>query len=74
MQHNRHVRGVEQLDGVRSPLSAELVALDGALDAESLEVDDDGKDNDGREQAHDIRQPLPPESLAQRTAFIMPLE
>ena len=55
-------------------MSAELVTLDGDLDAESLEVDDDGKDNDGREQAHNIRQPLPPESLAQRTAFIVPRE
>jgi len=39
-----------------------------------LEVDDDGENNDGREQAHDIWEPLPPEGLAQRTTFIMPRE
>jgi hypothetical protein len=54
LQHDRHVRGIEELDGVRSPLTTELVALDGDLDAESLEVDDDGKNNDSREQAHNV--------------------
>ena len=36
----------------------ELVALDRDLDAESLEVDNDGENNDSREQAHNIRKPL----------------
>jgi len=55
-------------------LTTELVALNGDLDAESLEVDDDGKNNDSREQAHDVGKPLPPEGLMQRTTFIMPRE
>ena len=28
-QHDRHIRGIEELDGVRSPLTTELVALNG---------------------------------------------
>jgi len=55
-------------------LTTELVALDGDLDAESLEVDNDGKNNDSREQAHNVGKPLPPEGLAQGTTFIMPGE
>jgi len=55
-------------------LSAELVALDRDFDAESLKVDDDGENNDSREQAHDVGEPLPPEGLAQCTAFVMPRE
>ena len=55
-------------------MTTELVALDGDLDAESLEVDNDGKNNDSREQAHNVGKPLPPEGLAQGTTFIMPGE
>jgi hypothetical protein len=74
LQHDRHVRGIEELDGVRSPFTTELVALGGDLDAESLEADDEGKNNDSREQVHDVGKPLPPEGLTQRTTFIMPRE
>ena len=63
------------LDRVHSPLTTKLVALNGDLDAESLEVDDDSKNNDSREQAHDVGKPLSPESLlTQHTTFIMPRE
>ena len=41
---------------------------------ESLEVNDDGKNNDSREQAHDIGKPLPPEGLIQCATFITPRE
>jgi hypothetical protein len=47
------------------------MTFDGGLDAESLEIDDDGGNNDGREQAHTVGKPLPPEGLTQRTTFIM---
>jgi len=74
LQHDRHVWGIEELDEVRSPLTIGLVALNGDLNAESLEVDDDGKNNNHQEQAHDVRKPLLPEGLMQRTTFIMPRE
>ena len=40
---------MEQLDGIHSPLTTELVALDRDLDAESLEVNNDGENNNSRE-------------------------
>jgi len=72
LQYDRHVWGIEELDGVCFSLTMGLVALNGDLNAESLEVDDDGKNNDSREQAHDVGKPLLPEGLMQRTTFIMP--
>jgi hypothetical protein len=43
LQHDGHVGGVEELDAVTPALPPEAVALDGDLDVESLEVDDDGE-------------------------------
>lgn len=57
--------------GYVPPLTTELAALDRDLDAESLEVDDDGENDNSREQAHNIRKPLSPES---RTTCIMSRE
>ncbi len=50
LKHDGHVRGVEELDGVGTTLTAEAVALDGDLNAEALEVDDDGEDDNSREE------------------------
>ena len=55
-------------------MTTELVALDRDFDAESLKVYDDGENDDSREKAHDVGESLPPEGLAQRTAFVMPRE
>lgn len=76
MNHKRgtHVRRVEELDGVRSALAPEPVALDGDLDAESLEVDDEGKDSDGRDEVHDVRETLAVEGLLERAALVVPGE
>lgn len=61
LQHNRHVRGIEQLDRIRPSLSTELVALHRNLDTESLEINNDGENNDSRNQIHDIRETFSPE-------------
>mmetsp|Transcript_1937 Transcript_1937/g.5612 ORF Transcript_1937/g.5612 Transcript_1937/m.5612 type:complete len:425 (-) Transcript_1937:27-1301(-) len=47
LEDDGHVGGVEELDGVGSGLSTVLLVLDGQIDAPSLEVDDDGEDEDG---------------------------
>jgi len=48
-QHDRYVRGVEEFDGVGTTLAAEAVNLDENLDSETLQVYDDGEDDDGRD-------------------------
>ena len=74
LQHDRHVRGVEEFDGVGTTLAAETVALDGDLDSETLQVNDDGKDDDGGDQVHDVEETLAPEGLAESAAFVVPGE
>ena len=55
LEHDRHVRGVEELDGVRATLPTEAVALDWDLDAEALEVNHDGKYSKGGDEVHHVR-------------------
>ena len=74
MQHDGHVGGVEEFDGVRSTLSAEPVRLDGDLDAEALEVDDSGKDDGGGDEIHDVGKATTPESLTKSATLVVPSE
>lgn len=53
-------------------MASEPIAFDGNLDAESLQVDNDSKDRDSGNEVHDIWQPLAPQGLLQRTAFVVP--
>ena len=53
-------------------MASEPIAFDGNLDAESLQVDNDGKDRDSGNEVHDVRQPLAPQGLFQRAAFVVP--
>ena len=74
LEHDGHVRGVEELDGVRATLATELVALYGNFNAESLEVNDDSEDNDSRDEVHNIGKTFPPKSLSEGAALIVPGE
>ena len=74
LEHDRHVRGVEKLDGVRAALSTETVALDRDLDAEALEVNHDGKYGKRGDEVHHVRKTFAPEGLAQGTPFVIPCE
>jgi len=49
LQHDGHVWGVKEFDREAAALSSDTLALDGYLDAESLEVYDNGKNNGGSE-------------------------
>lgn len=49
LQHDGHVRGVEEADGVGTASTTLAGRLDGDLDTEALEVDDGNKDEDGSE-------------------------
>ena len=74
LEHDGHVRGVEKLDGESATLTTEARALDRDFNAEALEVDDDGKDNDSRDEVHDVGKTITPESLAEGAALIVPGE
>jgi hypothetical protein len=74
LQHDRHVGGIEELDGVGSALSTELVGLDRDLDTEALEVDDGGEDDGGGDEVHDVGEATTPESLTKSATFVVPGE
>ncbi len=74
LQHDGHVRGVEELDGVGTTLSAEPVALDRNFNPESLEVDNSSENDDGCNEVHDIGEAVAPESFPERTALVVPGE
>ena len=66
LQDDGHVRGVEQLDGVRGLRPPLRAVLHGKINAEALEVDDDHEDAHRREQVGNIGQILAVESLLER--------
>ena len=74
MQHDGHVGGVEEFDGVGSALSTEPVRLDGDLDTEALEVDDGGKDDSSGDEVHDVGKATTPESLTKSASLVVPGE
>ena len=74
LQHDGHVGGVEELDGVGATLSTEPVGLDRDLDAESLKVDDSGENDDGGDEVHDVWKATTPESLAKCATLVVPGE
>jgi hypothetical protein len=74
LQHDRHVGGVEELDGVGSTLSTEPVRLDRDLDTEALKVDDGGENDDGGDEVHDVGEATTPESLTKSATLVVPGE
>ena len=74
LQHDRHVRGIEELDGIGSALSTEPVRLDRDLDTEALEVDDSGEDDGGGDEVHDVGKATTPESLTKGATLVVPGE
>lgn len=74
MKHDGHVRGVEEADGVGTAGAALAGGLDWDLDAEALEVDDGGEDDEGCEQVHDVGEILSVECLLESTLLVGPCE
>ena len=74
MQHDGHVGGVEEADGVRTAGATLAGGLDRDLDAETLEVDDGGEDDEGCEQVHDVGEVLSIERLLESTLLVGPCE
>jgi len=74
LQHDWHVGGVEEFDGVGSTLSTEPVGLYRDLDAEALKVDDGGENDDGGDKVHDVGKATTPESLTKCATLVVPGE
>lgn len=74
LQHDGHVGGVEQADGVRAADTTLAGGLDGDLDAEALEVDDSTENDDGGDQVHDVGEVLAVERLLERNSLVGPGE
>jgi len=74
LEHDRHVRSIEQLYRVRPSLSPESVALDWNLDSKPLQVYNYHENHDCCNQIHHIWQPVTPESFPQCTSFVIPSE
>jgi hypothetical protein len=51
-----------------------VVTLDEDLDPKTLQVDDGGEDNDGRDEVHNVRQTFPPKHFMECTSRIAPNE
>ena len=72
LEHNGHVGGVEQANGVRTTHSTLAGRLDGDLNTEALEVDDTGEDKEGSQEVHDVGKVLAVESFVQSTLLVGP--
>lgn len=72
LEHDGHVGGVEETDGVRTAHTTLARGLDGNLDAETLEVDDSGEDGNSSDQVHDVGQVLAVESLLEGELLVGP--
>lgn len=66
LQHDGHVRGVEEADRVGTAHAALAGGLDRDFNAEALKVDDGAEDEDGGDEIHDIGQVLAVEGFLER--------
>lgn len=72
LEHNGHVGGVEQANGIRTTHSTLAGRLDGDLNTEALEIDDTGEDKEGSQEVHDVGKVLAVESFVQSTLLVGP--
>lgn len=72
LEHDGHVGGVEEADGVGSAHATLTGGLDGDLHTEALEVDHSGEDDESGQQVHDVGQVLAVECLVQGALLIGP--
>lgn len=55
LKNDGDVAGVEELDGVRSSGTTLVLVLNGEIDTESLEEDNDGENDDGSQEVGNVR-------------------
>jgi len=74
LQHDGHVRGVEETDGKGTAHTALTRRLDGDFHAEALQIDDGGKYNTGGQEVRDVGQALTVEGFAEGELLVGPGE
>lgn len=71
LENDRDVGRVEELDGIGARAAALTLVLDGNLDAERLEIDNDGKNDHGGEQVGDVGKVLTEKCLLDRLHLVL---
>ena len=71
LKDDRHVGGVEKLDGVVSLLSSILLVLDGKVDTPSLEIDDNDKDQDSSQKIGHVGKILSVKGFAESADLVV---
>lgn len=71
LQNDGNVRGVEELDRIRAGLTTVSGRFDGQVDAEALEIDDNGEDEHSSEQIGEIGQVLAVEGLLESAHLVV---
>ncbi|GMT25660.1 hypothetical protein PFISCL1PPCAC_16957 [Pristionchus fissidentatus] len=71
LEDDGDVGGVEELDGVRRVLSTVSGRLDGKVDTEALQIDDDSEHEDGGHQVHEVGKVLSVEGLTESTDLVV---
>lgn len=74
LEHNWHVGGVEETNGVGSTNTALAGGLDGNFNTETLEVDNSGENDKSSNEVHDVGEVLAVECLVQSALLIGPGE
>lgn len=72
LQHDGHVGGVEETNGVRTAGTTLARRLDRDLNTETLKVDDSGEDGNGGQKVHDVGEVLSVESLLESSLLVGP--
>lgn len=72
LEHDGHVGGVEETDGVGTAHATLAGGLDGDLNTEALEVDDGGEDEESGQEVHDVGEVLAVEGLLQSALLVRP--
>lgn len=56
MENDRHVGGVEEFDGIGLNCSSDSFILEGDVNLETLEIDDDDENEGGRDETRQVWQ------------------
>lgn len=74
LEHDWHVGGVEETNGVGSANTTLAGGLDGNFNTETLEVDNSGENDKSSNEVHDVGEVLAVECLVQSALLIRPSE
>jgi len=71
LENDWNIRSVKEFDGVRRVLSTIASGFDGQIDAETLEIYDNRKDQNGGQKVHQVGQVLAVESFTESANLVL---